>query len=117
MNFGIGMVSEDRKTHGLMLDLSVRENTTITNLNQCSTKGIVSSKKEKNIVNDSIEKLSIKVSNKNQQVKQLSGGNQQKIVFAKVLLNESDILILDEPTRGVDIGSKTEIYKFIQELS
>lgn len=113
----IGFVSEDRKTHGLMLDLSVEKNLTISNLEKCSKNGILSAKQENKIVKKTIKDLSIKVFGKEQIVKQLSGGNQQKIVFGKTLLKGSDILILDEPTRGVDIGAKTEIYKLIKELS
>lgn len=113
----IGFISEDRKTHGLMLDLSVKNNLTISNLEKCSNKGVLSTRKENVIVDKSIKDLSIKVFDRDQKVKQLSGGNQQKIVFGKTLLKGSDILILDEPTRGVDIGAKTEIYKLIKELA
>lgn len=117
MKLNIGFISEDRKTHGLMLDLSVKRNLTISNLEKCSNNGILSTKKENMIVDKSIKDLSIKVFDREQKVNQLSGGNQQKIVFGKTLLKGSDILILDEPTRGVDIGAKTEIYKLIKELA
>src|SRR5699024_11434627 len=95
MKLNIGFISEDRKTHGLMLYLSVKRNLTISNLEKCSNNGILSTKKENMIVDKSIKDLSIKVFDREQKVNQLSGGNQQKIVFGKTLLKGSDILILD----------------------
>ncbi|WP_042462224.1 sugar ABC transporter ATP-binding protein [Neobacillus dielmonensis] len=118
INLGISLVSEDRKRFGLVLPLSVRENMTLPNLHLISGfSQLVSKRKEKNIVNEMIQELSIKTPTGEQLVKNLSGGNQQKIVIAKSLLRDPDVIILDEPTRGIDIGAKSEIYHLISELA
>ncbi|HZH61870.1 MAG TPA: sugar ABC transporter ATP-binding protein [Metabacillus sp.] len=117
INLGIGLVSEDRKHIGLVLPLSVRENMTLPNLHLISSFSVVSKEKEKNIVSNMIQNLSIKTPHSDQLVKNLSGGNQQKIVIAKSLLRDPDVLILDEPTRGIDIGAKSEIYQLISNLA
>mgnify|MGYP000854499053 CR=1 FL=1 len=114
---GIGMVTEDRKETGVLQRQSVRENIVLPILRKISSKGFVSKSKEKNIVIDYIKKLNIKTPSKEQQVGNLSGGNQQKVSLAKWLANDSKLLILDEPTRGVDVGAKQEIYKLIDDLA
>ncbi|MBC2857275.1 sugar ABC transporter ATP-binding protein [Cetobacterium sp. 2A] len=115
-NHGIGFVTEDRKEEGLILDFDVRDNIAVPSLKKFINKFIVNEKKIDTVVDDYIKKLKIKVFNSNQKVKSLSGGNQQKIVFAKWLETSPKILILDEPTRGVDVGAKKEIYEVINEL-
>ncbi|WP_277614004.1 sugar ABC transporter ATP-binding protein [Neobacillus muris] len=118
INLGISLVSEDRKRLGLVLPLSVRENMTLPNLHLISNPfHVVSKRKEKNIVKGMIQDLSIKTPTDEQLVKNLSGGNQQKIVIAKSLLRDPDVIILDEPTRGIDIGAKSEIYQLISKLA
>lgn len=114
---GIGLVSEDRKTQGLVLQLSVRENIMLPNLPLCSRAQVVSAPRERGIVDETIANLAIKTPTREQKAKNLSGGNQQKIVIGKVLLGNPDILILDEPTRGIDVGAKSEIYKLIAKLA
>jgi ribose transport system ATP-binding protein len=114
---GIAFVTEDRKSQGLILDLSVRENFSITNLDKISAKSLISSQKEVSMVDEMIEKLRVKTSGRELSVKSLSGGNQQKIVIGKWLGMNPKILILDEPTRGVDVGAKKEIYQLINDLT
>ncbi|MEH7084263.1 sugar ABC transporter ATP-binding protein [Neobacillus drentensis] len=118
INNGIALVTEDRKQTGLNLTGSVRDNITLVNLRKFAfLKNIISQKKENNVVDEQIQSLKIKTPNRNIAVKNLSGGNQQKIVIAKWLINNPDILILDEPTRGIDIGAKAEIYKIISDFA
>ncbi|MBZ4665525.1 sugar ABC transporter ATP-binding protein [Mahella sp.] len=114
---GIGYLSEDRKRFGLALGLSVRENVTLASLDNYVDKGFIDSKKEMEVTNDYVKKLNIKTPSIEQLVMNLSGGNQQKAVMAKWLIKNSDILIFDEPTRGIDVGAKSEIYKLIIDLT
>lgn len=114
---GIGFITEDRKNEGLVLELSVRENFTLTNFSSVSNKGVISAKKEEEFVEDLIQKLHVKTASQHLSVKSLSGGNQQKIVIGKWLGIQPKILILDEPTRGVDVGAKKEIYQLMNELT
>ena len=115
---GIGYVTEDRKGNGLVLDMSVYDNIVLPSLDKLSNKfGVVSKKKALKISEEYREKLAIKTPSMQQMVKQLSGGNQQKIVLAKWLLQNPDIIIFDEPTRGIDVGAKTEIYKLVAKLA
>jgi ribose transport system ATP-binding protein len=114
---GIAFVTEDRKSQGLILELSVRENFSITNLDKISAKSLISSQKEVSMVDEMIEKLRVKTSGRELSVKSLSGGNQQKIVIGKWLGMNPKILILDEPTRGVDVGAKKEIYQLMNDLT
>ncbi|MFJ5760458.1 sugar ABC transporter ATP-binding protein [Neobacillus sp. NPDC093182] len=118
INNGIALVTEDRKQTGLHLTGSVRDNISLVNLRNYSfLKNIISQKNENRVVDEQIQALKIKTPHRNMLVKNLSGGNQQKIVIAKWLLNNPDILILDEPTRGIDIGAKAEIYKIITDFT
>ena len=113
----IGLVTEDRKETGLVLDMNVTKNITITKL-KAVQKGIVLGKKEEAAVaSDYVEKLNIKTPSIQQAVYNLSGGNQQKVVLAKWLFSDAEILILDEPTRGIDIGAKYEIYCLMNTLT
>jgi ribose transport system ATP-binding protein len=115
---GIGMVPEDRKQHGVILPLSVKHNISLTDLKGISDFfGFIKVKKEIGKSVELIRKLSIKVENENQEVGNLSGGNQQKVSLAKWLNQDCKVLFIDEPTRGIDVGAKVEIYNLINELS
>lgn len=113
----IGLVSEDRKKYGLILGSSVKHNISLSSLEKCKNGLFLNLKEENEIANAQINKLNIKTSSSDQLANYLSGGNQQKIVIAKVLLNDADIIIFDEPTRGIDIGAKSEIYKLMNQLT
>lgn len=115
---GMALVTEDRKLLGLNLKASVRDNITIVNLNQyVKFKQIISRREEREAAISQIQSLNIKTPSQNTIVNTLSGGNQQKAVLSKWLLRNPDLLILDEPTRGIDIGAKAEIYKIIKQLT
>lgn len=115
---GIAFTTEDRKTEGLVLCQSVAKNTTLASLDTiCGKLPIISFRKEDRIVNEYIRKLNTKTTGKNQKVMNLSGGNQQKVVMAKWLNTNADIYIFDEPTRGIDVGAKSEIYHMIADLA
>jgi ribose transport system ATP-binding protein len=114
---GIGFITEDRKDEGLVLGLSVGDNLTLTNLKRFSQAGWLNTSKESEFIEAMIQKLRVKTSGKEQEVKSLSGGNQQKVVFGKWLGIDPQVLILDEPTRGVDVGAKKEIYNIMNELT
>lgn len=113
---GIAYVSEDRKGNGLVLGLSVKENMTLSAMNSFSNLFAINKRRERESALEYIEKFRIKTPSMNQIIKNLSGGNQQKVAIAKALLTNPKILILDEPTRGVDVGAKKEIYDVINEL-
>ena len=117
MEHGIGFITEDRKTEGLMLDKSIRENISLCNLRRISKSSVISREAEKNMVAEAIKDLRIKCFGSYHECNNLSGGNQQKVVLAKWILTNPKILILDEPTRGVDIGAKKEIYSIINKLA
>lgn len=111
----IAYVTEDRKAKGLILDMSVRHNSTLVHLP--SKSGVIREAAEKSYVRSAVDKLKIKVADTEDAVRRLSGGNQQKVVLAKWLKEMPEVLILDEPTRGVDVGGKAEIYRIINELA
>lgn len=111
------LVPEDRKDQGLVLILSILKNIEMSSLNKLNKFGFMLESKERDNSKDYINMLKIKTYGYDQEVQDLSGGNQQKVVIAKCLLTKPDILILDEPTRGIDIGSKAEIYKIISDLA
>ncbi len=117
MALGIGFISEDRKETGLVLSATVKNNITLSALNQCSNNYIIGKKKEAKIADDQIWKFNIKTPGRNQVINYLSGGNQQKVVLAKVLLRDPQVIIFDEPTRGIDIGAKAEIYRMMTGLA
>lgn len=117
MEHGIGFITEDRKTEGLMLDKSIRENISLCNLRRISKSSVISREAEKNMVAEAIKDLHIKCFGSYHECNNLSGGNQQKVVLAKWILTNPKILILDDPTRGVDIGAKKEIYSIINKLA
>lgn len=114
---GICLVPEDRKTKGLVLKLSVKINSAMIKIRKISKLGYINNKKEKLIAEESVDTLNIKTPSIKQIVNNLSGGNQQKIVIAKWLSMNPKVLILDEPTRGIDVGAKSEIYSLINKLA
>lgn len=114
---GIGFITEDRKTEGLMLDKSIEENVALPNLGKISQNSVLSGSSEDKLVGKAIEEFHIKCFGPEHECNNLSGGNQQKVVLAKWIYTDPKILILDEPTRGVDIGAKKEIYSVINELA
>lgn len=114
---GIGFITEDRKVEGLMLEKSIMENISLANLGKISKNGVIQKKSEQDLVKRGIDELKIKCFGPQHECDNLSGGNQQKVVFAKWIYTDPKVLILDEPTRGVDIGAKKEIYNIINELA
>lgn len=117
INNGIAYLSEDRKKEGLVLQLSVKDNMTLVSLDMIENKAKkINKKKEIEIVDDYIKKLAIKTSSRDKIIGQLSGGNQQKVIIAKWLLQSPKVLIIDEPTKGIDVGAKKEIYDVLNEL-
>jgi rhamnose transport system ATP-binding protein len=117
MELGIAYVPEDRKHEGLILPMSVRENTTLAILRRLAHAGFVDQRAERKITGEYVEKLRIRTPGIAQLVRNLSGGNQQKIVIAKWLAREPKVLILDEPTRGIDVGAKAEIHRLMSALA
>ncbi|SES75385.1 ribose transport system ATP-binding protein [Salinibacillus kushneri] len=115
---GIGYLSEDRKRFGLMLDMDVKTNIGIASMDSfVGSVGLTKQKAMEQQSKEMVEQLNIKTPSVNQEVRLLSGGNQQKVVIGKWLTRDSDILIFDEPTRGIDIGAKGEIYKLLNDLA
>ena len=114
---GIGFITEDRKTEGLLLEKSIAENIELCNLGKVSGRGVLSAKKGAELVKKGIEEFRIKCFGPDLECGNLSGGNQQKVVLAKWIYTDPKILILDEPTRGVDIGAKKEIYSVINDMA
>jgi ribose transport system ATP-binding protein len=114
---GIALVPEDRKLHGLVLNQTIKSNISITVLKTLESWGLLNAKKEKALAANYIKELSIKTSSDKNLAQQLSGGNQQKIVLAKWLATNPQVLLLDEPTRGIDINAKAEIYKLMKSLA
>ena len=114
---GIALVPEERRTQGLFTELSIRQNIPVMNLHRMSDRGIFRSLDEETAAVDYVNQLSIATDSIDKHVKKLSGGNQQKVVLAKCLFSQADLLLLDEPTRGVDVGAKTEIYDIIRSLA
>ncbi|NIP42639.1 MAG: ATP-binding cassette domain-containing protein, partial [Aliifodinibius sp.] len=113
---GIGLITEDRKKDGLLPNLEIRSNITVQDMDSFTSFGIINSAKEKTLAQKQIETFNIKTPSVEQMVVNLSGGNQQKVILAKVLMPNPKILLMDEPTRGIDIGAKNEIYKLMLSL-
>jgi ribose transport system ATP-binding protein len=113
----VGLVPEDRRAHGVCLDLTVRENASLANLEAFSLAGFLNRAKEKSTVRDFIDRLGVRTPSTETPVRALSGGNQQKVALSKWLIRESDLIILDEPTVGVDVGAKVDIYREIGALA
>ena len=114
---GIGFCSEDRKAEGIVPDMSVRENLTLALLPRLASAGVVDEARQREIVDRFIARLGIKTAGPEQQIRELSGGNQQKVLLARWLCMDPKLLILDEPTRGIDVGAKAEIQTLIRELA
>ena len=114
---GIALVPEERRTQGLFTELTIRQNIPVMNLHRMSDRGIFRALDEQTAAVDYVNQLSIATDSIDKHVKKLSGGNQQKVVLAKCLFSQADLLLLDEPTRGVDVGAKTEIYDIIRSLA
>ncbi len=118
MDAGVGMITEDRRGNGIFGCLSIKDNVGISIYNKYMKAGVALDHPAINkVVDDSIKKLSIKTPNMQEHIANLSGGNQQKVIVARWLANDPDILIMDEPTRGIDIGAKHEIYEIMEELA
>ena len=117
INHGIGFSSEDRKSEGIIPDMSVAENLTLALMPQLTKAGIVDEGKQREIVEKFIKRLGVKCSGPDQRIRELSGGNQQKVLLARWLAMNPKLLILDEPTRGIDVGAKAEIQTLIKELA
>ncbi|MFI0778320.1 sugar ABC transporter ATP-binding protein [Streptomyces sp. NPDC021212] len=117
MDAGIGLVPEDRKGQGLVLDASVQENLGLVTLRGATRAGLVDRAGQRRAAERIAEQLAVRMAGLDQRARTLSGGNQQKIVIGKWLLADSKVLILDEPTRGIDVGAKVEIYQLINELT
>ncbi|MBT3320310.1 MAG: sugar ABC transporter ATP-binding protein [Clostridia bacterium] len=114
---GIALVPEERRTQGLFTLLTIKRNIPVMNMKKISRAGLINAASEKNVSKEYIETLSIKTDSMEKETAKLSGGNQQKVVFSKCLFADADLLILDEPTRGIDVGAKAEIYHIIRELA
>jgi ribose transport system ATP-binding protein len=117
IRYGVGFVTEDRKEQGLVLGLTVRENVTLAHLDLLSYWGFIRRQQERTAAGKFIQSLRIRTPSPEQITRNLSGGNQQKVVLAKWLLTESRVLLFDEPTRGIDVGAKAEIYQLMGELA
>jgi ribose transport system ATP-binding protein len=114
---GLGLVSEDRKQEGLAQTLSIADNLTLTRLRGLGPWGLVRPSRQREACQPWIESFPIKCRDASQPVQDLSGGNQQKVAIARLLHHDADILLLDEPTRGIDVGSKAQIYRLIDSLA
>jgi D-xylose transport system ATP-binding protein len=113
---GLALVSEDRKRYGLVLGMDVKENSTLASLKQIARFGVINKNEEIKRSDRYVKELRTKTPSLEQKVGNLSGGNQQKVVLAKWLLTRPKVLFLDEPTRGIDVGAKVEIYNIMNDL-
>lgn len=113
---GIGLLTENRKTEGLVLSMSVRENIDMASIKKVLKNGLINRKKEEEYAHKYVQAINIKTPSIEQKTIFLSGGNQQKVVLSKWLMSDSEVIIMDEPTRGIDVGAKKEIYDIINEL-
>jgi ribose transport system ATP-binding protein len=113
---GIGLLPEDRKTEGLMMQMSIKENSSLSILSRISSAGFIQQKKETEVVAAVHSRTAVKAASPNVAVSTLSGGNQQKVLLSRWLLVDPDVIFLDDPTRGIDIGAKYDIYEIINEL-
>jgi ribose transport system ATP-binding protein len=114
---GIALAPEDRKADGLVLSMSVAENVTLASLAQATRLGLINPRRERELAGGYVQRLGVKTPSLDQAVRNLSGGNQQKVVLAKWLAAGPKVLLLDEPTRGIDVNAKREIYALIDELA
>ncbi len=114
---GIALVPEERRSQGLFTILTIRGNVPVMNMEKISRRGFINSAAERNVTVEYIDKLKIATDSTEKEASKLSGGNQQKVVLSKCLFADADLLMLDEPTRGIDVGAKSEIYGIIRQLS
>jgi ribose transport system ATP-binding protein len=114
---GIGLLSENRKEEGLMLNRSLADNLTITRYSPVATAGFVSARRQQRATREWMEKLQVRARDAAQSIAELSGGNQQKVAIGRLLHHDARIFLLDEPTRGIDVGSKAQIYRLMGELA
>jgi inositol transport system ATP-binding protein len=114
---GIALVPEDRKQQGLFLDLACKDNVAISNLSRISHNGIINDEKERTLVEQYVREMSVKLADIRQPISSLSGGNQQKLLLARWMATNPNILIVDEPTRGVDLGATVEVHRLLFELA
>ncbi len=114
---GIGYLSEDRKRFGLAIGLSIADNTILAAAEDFCKMGVIDEQKVRQVTEEYIKKINIKTPSISQLIRNLSGGNQQKVIIAKWLVRNCDVLIFDEPTRGIDVGAKSEIYKLMNDLA
>lgn len=117
VGLGIGLLTEDRKTEGLMLELPVLQNTSLAALEDFARAGFVDEGRERSAVQQFIDRFRVKTPGLNQQIKNLSGGNQQKVLLARWLMRGLKVIVVDEPTRGIDVGAKSEIFALIDRLA
>ena len=117
MAAGIAMVTEDRKRLGLLGHMNVRENISLCALDSFSQLGVILNNRERQGAEQQVQKLSVKTSGLDASVHSLSGGNQQKCIIARCLLTQPRVLLLDDPTRGVDVGAKSELYRLMEQLA
>ena len=114
---GMALAPEDRKRQGLIMGMSVRQNTSLASLYYDQRKGLLNHPREKLVAGQMMQRMQIKAPSDTQVVQYLSGGNQQKVVLGKWLARKPRVLLLDEPTRGIDVGAKQEIYRLMEELA
>jgi ribose transport system ATP-binding protein len=114
---GIGLLSENRKEEGLMLNRSLADNLTITRYEPVSRMGFINRRAQQQAAGEWMQRLDVRARNPSQPVGELSGGNQQKIAIGRLLHHDAKILLLDEPTRGIDVGSKAQVYKLMGQLA
>jgi ribose transport system ATP-binding protein len=114
---GIGLLSENRKEEGLMLNRTIADNLTLSKLRPCSAGGVVRARRQQEMTKSWMERLDVRAQSPTQLIGHLSGGNQQKVAIGRLLHHEADVLLLDEPTRGIDVASKSQIYGLIGELA
>jgi ribose transport system ATP-binding protein len=114
---GIALVPEERRSQGLFTILTIRGNVPVMNMKKISRNGFINDVMERNVTLEYVDKLKIATNSIEKEASKLSGGNQQKVVLSKCLFADADLLMLDEPTRGIDVGAKSEIYSLIRQLS
>ena len=114
---GIALVPEERRSQGLFTILTIRSNVPVMNMAKISRAGFINDATSRNVAVEYVDKLNIATNSIEKETAKLSGGNQQKVVFSKCLFADADLLMLDEPTRGIDVGAKSEIYSIIRQLS
>lgn len=117
MNSGIGLITENRREEGIIPLLSVKRNMTVSSLNALSNKGWLFNQRERSVAETYVKRLNIKTPSLSKEIMYLSGGNQQKVILARWMIHKQKVLIISEPTRGIDVGSKAEIHKIIDEMA